>query len=95
LHILDTLLARSDAVATIYFIMQFCAASVQEWLLFESSIYFNSVVSVQSCKGFEKRQFYTHCHACHACHCNGYWAQGIRPLNLQMLKMSWRRMNLF
>ena len=36
---LRTIFARSDAVATIYFIMQFCAASIRERLLYESSIY--------------------------------------------------------
>ena len=31
-----TLFARSDAAATIYFIAQFCAASIREWILIES-----------------------------------------------------------
>ena len=34
-----TVFARSEAVATIYFITQFCAASIREWLLIESGIY--------------------------------------------------------
>ena len=35
----DTIFARSDAVATIYFITQFCAASIREWRLIESGVY--------------------------------------------------------
>ena len=34
-----TVFARSDAVATIYFIAQFCAASIRERLLVESGVY--------------------------------------------------------
>ena len=34
-----TIFARSDAAATIYFIAQFCAASVREQRLIESSVY--------------------------------------------------------
>ena len=34
-----TIFAWSDAAATIYFITQLCAASIQEGLLFESSVY--------------------------------------------------------
>ena len=34
-----TVFSRSDAMATIYFITQFCAASIQEWLLIESGVY--------------------------------------------------------
>ena len=39
LKTLYTIFARSDAVATIYFIVQFCAASIREQLLIESGIY--------------------------------------------------------
>ena len=35
----NTVLTRSDTMATIYFITQFCAASIREQLLFESSVY--------------------------------------------------------
>ena len=34
-----TVFARSDAAATIYFIAQFCAASIREQLLIESGVY--------------------------------------------------------
>jgi len=34
-----TVFVRSDNTATIYFITQFCAASIREWLLFESGVY--------------------------------------------------------
>ena len=34
-----TILARSDAAATIYFVTQFCAASIQERLRFQSGVY--------------------------------------------------------
>ena len=34
-----TVFARWDAAATIYFIVQFCAASIHEWLLIESGVY--------------------------------------------------------
>ena len=36
---MDTIFARLDTVATIYFMMQFCVASIREQLLFESSYY--------------------------------------------------------
>ena len=36
---LYTIFARSDAMATIYFITQFCVASIRERLLIESGIY--------------------------------------------------------
>jgi len=36
---IDTIFTRSDAAATSYFIMQFCAACIRERLLFESGIY--------------------------------------------------------
>jgi len=36
---LITVFTGSDAVASIYFITQFCAASIRERLLFETSIY--------------------------------------------------------
>ena len=35
-----TVFARSDAMASIYFAHQFCAASIWEWQLFKSGIYF-------------------------------------------------------
>ena len=35
----NTMFAQSDAVATVYLITQFRAASIREWLLFESSVY--------------------------------------------------------
>ena len=35
----NTVFARSDAAATIYFITQFCAASIREQLLIESGVY--------------------------------------------------------
>ena len=38
-NVVYTLFAQSDAVATIYFIMQFCVASIQEQLLFKSGVY--------------------------------------------------------
>ena len=58
-----TVFARSDAVVTIYFIKQFCAAFIWEWLLIELEQHLlNSVSSVQvfrtECKCFEKSQFY-------------------------------------
>ena len=34
-----TVFARSNAVATTYFIAQFCVASIREWLLIESGVY--------------------------------------------------------
>jgi len=34
-----TIFAQSDATATIYFIVQFCAASIQERLLIQSGVY--------------------------------------------------------
>ena len=34
-----TVFARSDAVATIYFVAQFCAASIRERLLIKSGVY--------------------------------------------------------
>ena len=34
-----TIFARSDTATTIYFIMQFCLASIQEQLLFKSGIF--------------------------------------------------------
>jgi len=34
-----TIFGQSDATATIYFITQFCAASIREWLLIESGVY--------------------------------------------------------
>ena len=37
---LNTIFARSDAVATIYFVHQFCAASIWEQQLFKSGFYF-------------------------------------------------------
>ena len=43
----DTIFARSDAAATIYFIMQFCTVSIQERLLIKSGMLFNSVLSVK------------------------------------------------
>ena len=36
---LYTVFTRSDAAATIYFITQFCAVSMREWLLIESGVY--------------------------------------------------------
>ena len=38
-EIFVTVFARSDAAATIYFIAQFCAASIRERLLIKSGIY--------------------------------------------------------
>ena len=35
----STLFARSDAAATVYFIAQFCTASIREQLLIESGVY--------------------------------------------------------
>ena len=35
----STLFARSDAAVTVYFIAQFCAASIREQLLIESGVY--------------------------------------------------------
>ena len=37
--IMYTVFARPDAAATIYFITQFCAASIRERLLIESGVY--------------------------------------------------------
>jgi len=37
--VMYTVFARSDAAATTYFIAQFCAASIREWLLIESGVY--------------------------------------------------------
>jgi len=42
-----TVFARSDATATIYFIVQFCVASIWKWLLIESGIYL-TLFSVKS-----------------------------------------------
>jgi len=39
LQFMDTVFIRLGVAATIYFITQFCAASIQEWLLFESGAY--------------------------------------------------------
>ena len=57
---LYTIFARSDAVATIYFITQFCVASIREQLLIERAFIKLSVISkiFCKCKGFEKSQFY-------------------------------------
>ena len=49
---LATVFARSDAAATIYFIVQFCAASIREWRL----LLFSKIL--RNCKGFEKSQLY-------------------------------------
>ena len=37
---LDTLFTQTDAMATIYFVNKFCVATIQEWQLFESNVYF-------------------------------------------------------
>ena len=47
-----TVFARSDAAATIYFIMQFCEASIREWHLLHSVLPVKTFV-----KGFKKSQF--------------------------------------
>ena len=61
----DTIFAQSDAAATIYFITQFCGASIREWLLIKSGYQLRvafiklSVIGKIFCKyeGFEKASF--------------------------------------
>ena len=52
------LFARSDAAATIYFIAQFCAASIRERLLIESGKLRVLGKIFRNRKGNEKNQFY-------------------------------------
>jgi len=35
----NAIFTRSDVTATIYFITQFCLASIREWLIIESGVY--------------------------------------------------------
>ena len=52
---MNTVFARSDAVATIYFITQFCAASIRERHLLNSMLLVKSFVNVRALR---KSQFY-------------------------------------
>ena len=45
-HVISTVFARSDAAATIYFIRQFCAASIRERCLLNSVLSVKSLVNV-------------------------------------------------
>ena len=55
-----TIFAQSDGAATIYFITQFCVASIRERLLIEKVFIKLSVIGkiFRKCKDFEKSQFY-------------------------------------
>ena len=72
----NTIFAWSDTMTTIYFIAQFCVASIREWRLF------NSVWKMKKSTASRKVEWLQTpgSQSEETLPCNGYQGQGIRPL---------------